>query len=510
MRRRRAVYRSLTERARRRSQDGDFDECLLSAYAAAQAAYLHHFGIWSDPDLDALLAEIAPTMAGDLDAPRPRGGNGSGPRIVHLVSVLRDTGGHTQVVRQWAEAMRPLCADQAIVSSELEDSTRLGPSARSALAGTMSEIRLCPRRVSGAERVRWTAARLVELCPDHVVLHVDPADAYAITALQAARTRIAMRPIFFTHADHVFNLGADLAERVVLHRELGAQYSYWYRGIPPDRMRIVPLVSNGARARPVDRGSLGIPKQATVSISVGSYYKFMPDAHWNYGAILARLLEAEPEHHHVMVGEGRERHRRGLVRSISSGQNDASERVHWLGQRTDLDALFAASDFLIDSAPLPGGLVKIQAMASGLPMVAVHHPVYPLWRTGALDDDYPLAASSGEDVVALSRRLIHDPGLRSRVARSLVERHAQRFSPPVLTAALGRLLGPDGGPEPRILERPTYELDYLAGLDGPVPSAGALRRRAKVRLDDPSLRVRDRALRAVDLGLMLIRGTGRS
>src|SRR5713226_2947536 len=78
--RRRAVYRSLTERARRHSRDGDFDECLLSAYAAAQAAYFHHFGIWSDPELDALLVEIAPSVAGDLDAPRPRGDDPLSPR----------------------------------------------------------------------------------------------------------------------------------------------------------------------------------------------------------------------------------------------------------------------------------------------------------------------------------------------------------------------------------------------------------------------------------------------
>jgi hypothetical protein len=186
-------------------------------------------------------------------------------------------------------------------------------------------------------------------------------------------------------------------------------------------------------------------------------------------------------------------------------------RIHWLGARSDLPALFGAADFLFDTAPLSGSTIRIQAMAAGLPMVATHHSYSPLMSwTSALYDGYPLIATTGEEAVRLARDLIHRPSLREEVGRKLAERHAAEFAPEILTKRLGTLLDTDEDEAAMGMTTDDYDLHRLAGLSGPVPSAAALMRRARTWLRDPEAGSRDTLLRRADQAVAALRGVGRS
>ena len=104
-----------------------------------------------------------------------------------------------------------------------------------------------------------------------------------------------------------------------------------------------------------------------------------------------------------------------------------SERVHFLGQRTDVPELMQAADFLVfPSRYEPFGLVIIEAMASGLPVITAT-------STGAADLVTPesgIVLSNSDDVEALTEALqllTSHPSLRQQMgkaARLVAEQHS--------------------------------------------------------------------------------------
>jgi hypothetical protein len=211
------------------------------------------------------------------------------------------------------------------------------------------------------------------------------------------------------------------------------------------------------------------------------------------------------------VGGGLRRDKRFLTRALRRRSRDVRSRVRWLGTRRDLPSLFNATDFLLDTAPLSGSTIRIQAMAAGLPVVATRHASSPLMSwTSAFDDDYPLIATSGEEVVSYARELIAQPDLRERLGRRLLEHHAARFSPEVLQRSIDLLLHSDGDVAVPHATGAEYDLRQLAGLSGPVATGPALIRRARVWLRDPDVSLGERVLRKADQAAAVGRGLGRS
>ncbi len=509
--RRRATYGLLLDRAELALRSGDLDHALLSAHAAAQLAYHYHFGLWVDPRIERLArdagAEIAASLPGSTEneqSPHPE-------RMVHLASVLKDAGGHTEVIRQWVAAIGETRREQYVVSSELQDSRALGAAALAAVEASSASVALCPPGLAASGRARWLAGRLLELRPGAVILHIDPADVFAVAAIHAARRYASFKIYFYNHSDHTFSVGVELAQRVFHSRVEAVGHSIRHRGVAAQHARYAPLTIDPVGEAGVERASLGVPAGVTLSISAANFYKTVPDDHWSFGEILGELLEAEPNHHHLLVGGGVRRHKWHLVRALARRSQDVRSRVHWLGTRRDLPALFGAADFLIDSAPLSGSTIRIQAMAAGLPIVATHHASNPLMSwTSAFYDGYPLIATSNEDVVRLARDLIHQPELRAEVGRDLAELHATQFSAALLGSTLDSLLGADDEHSPETAAEGDYDLYKLAGLSGPVPSAHALVRRARGWLGGPGAGARNTLLRRADQAVAAFRGVGRS
>lgn len=441
------MFRQLRKRARlfarlRREalHARDAEARLYWVAAAATFAWSHNFGIWRDDGLESVLDEVAGEFAPAGGCAPAAGG------AVHVVSMFGGGGGHAEALIMWGRAV-----GSAVVSSEWETSD---------MSGLGLESHLCPRGLPPAERVGWLCRKLCELRPETVILHIFPNDVAALAAALAYRRASGARLLLHDHADTSFWLGAGLVDRVVVCFPSRLPFARDARGVPPEKLSLVPLTSRRRDSAPVTRESLGVPPGATLSLTVGAFYKMRPDGHWDYARTLSRVMERHPRHYHLMVGAGAggEEIRRRL----------GSERVLWLGLRTDVDALLKVSDFVVESFPLMGGLFRLDAMREGVPVLAVAHPRCPeLFDTGAFPADYPLLARSNEEVERLCARLIEEEGLRRTVAASLRERFEEVFSEAAVARALGEALG--GVPTPFADARHSYDFSETAAALSPGP-----------------------------------------
>jgi glycosyltransferase involved in cell wall biosynthesis len=186
------------------------------------------------------------------------------------------------------------------------------------------------------------------------------------------------------------------------------------RGVDADRIR-------SAAGRSASRAQLGIPRDASVVLSLGSLSEEKdPIGHLE---AMVRVRRAQPDAIHLIAGDGP---LRGTIeRRVHDDGLDRRARV--LGSRSDVADLLAASDVLLlasRSEGMPGCI--IEAGLAGVPVVAYAVAGVP---EVVVDGTTGYTVRSG-DLEALAQRigmLLDDPDLRTRLGEAARDRCERSF-----------------------------------------------------------------------------------
>ncbi len=148
--------------------------------------------------------------------------------------------------------------------------------------------------------------------------------------------------------------------------------SFQQAGIPENKLTYVQNGIRPARVTPQReelrsqvRALFNLPAQSPLALSVGRYVEQK-----GYHALLdsaSLVCASNPTIHFLWVGSGPQEHE--LRDRIE--QAGLQDRVHMLGQRTDVPELMAASDLFVMATRFEGlPLVVLEAMAAALPVVS--------------------------------------------------------------------------------------------------------------------------------------------
>lgn len=111
------------------------------------------------------------------------------------------------------------------------------------------------------------------------------------------------------------------------------------------------------------RAELGLPEDATLLLSVGELNK-----NKNHQVIIRAMAQImDPKLHYAIAGMG---HEENNLKQLALRMN-VSDRVHFLGYRTDIAELCKTADIFCFPSIREGlGLAAVEAMAVGLPVIA--------------------------------------------------------------------------------------------------------------------------------------------
>lgn len=143
--------------------------------------------------------------------------------------------------------------------------------------------------------------------------------------------------------------------------------------------------------------------------------------------LLQTLAELPDDVHCIIAGEGAERERlEALARKLA-----VSDRVHFLGFRSDIPAVLAALDIFVLASDSEGmANAMLEAMAAGLPVVST-------WVSGttaalSMDEDGVapgiVTGFNVQELCKATRRLLDDKELRHAMGERGRQRVRERFS----------------------------------------------------------------------------------
>lgn len=218
--------------------------------------------------------------------------------------------------------------------------------------------------------------------------------------------------------------------------------------MPPERMPVLPPSVDTERFRPGIDGSL-VRADAGVSADaplVALIARFQNVKGHEVFQEMARIIARDvPESRFIVAGEnvhGVSADEAYKARILQTAREDPilGERLTYLGFRDDAERVIAAADVVVCSSHFEGyGLVNVEAMASGKPVVSTRRggPSETIvhGETGFLVDPGDSAALARHVVT-----LLRDPNLRERMGRAGRARVEQLFSAKVIAAEFSKTL----------------------------------------------------------------------
>jgi hypothetical protein len=321
------------------------DEAAGAAQTGASVAVMNHPGAFASPRLDRVLLAVAR----ELGPAREWHGRGDDPRrVLHVHSHAVAVGGQTRLGTRVIESDRGRVHDLLVTAP-------IAPTPPALLhavhAGGGRELPTTANRPTLLERA--AALRETALGYDAVILYLDPHDPAPAIAFGGLTRRPPV--LSYDVADHTFALGRHAIDLDLAFRPKGAQLARDHRGLPPERVAVLPLPIPAPRAGDpaATRAALGLGPDDLLLVTVAAAYKYESGTGDHLLDLVEPILRERPDVH--LVAAGPEPEGRWLEAHERTGG-----RVRALGVTEGLP-LVAAADVVLESYPVGGGTLLLEA-----------------------------------------------------------------------------------------------------------------------------------------------------
>lgn len=379
------------------------------AYEAATYATRHNTDVFSSAEIEAPFLELAKLVEAPMSESYEEG------TVLHVATEVYNVGGHSRCVERWVQLMSEQRHSCYLINQQAPVPARL----TELVAERQGEILLADRTesmVARARKLRTFASRY-----QYVVLHTHMNDPVALIAFG---TEAFKRPvILFNHADHIFWLGASVADYVA---DIGGSLhnlTVMRRGIPRAFVLRIPSEKTGMQAsdQTKAREQLGIaPEQKMIFVS-GHARKFDPTGKPDFADIIQQVAEVEPGVHFYLAGVS---DKQELWAKLTP---DVRARITFTGRldyKTQYPLYLAAADLVINSYPVGGSTAIIDAIRAGKPLLALSIVGQP----GFLEKSQSYCATV-QELADKASRMLSDAEYRETLRRELFDNWQTENSP---------------------------------------------------------------------------------
>lgn len=352
-----ACFRRIVDDAERLAEQGRYDEACVQVFIAAFHAVARHSGIWASPRLERLLTRIAQRT---LSEPPGRRAPAKIRHVMHVTTQVPTVGGLARMMERWirtdAERMHSVVVTR-------QSTMPLPDSIRDAVAQRHGRLHILDHGRGGlierAQRLRDIAQEA-----DLVVLHIHPFD---IVPQLAFATPNRPPVAFLDHADHAFWLGTHITDVMVSMRRAGQRIMIERRGIPPERIALLPTIIAEPRrqlSRQEAKRRICVPEDSVLLLSVARARKYVTVGGTSFADLHVSTLLEHPKAILLTVGPGKRD-------DWSDAVEQCGGRIVSLPEQDDPSPYFEAADIYVDSFPFVSITSTLEAAGLGTPAVSL-------------------------------------------------------------------------------------------------------------------------------------------
>ena len=381
------------------------ERCAL-AHQAAVFATGHNTDVFASSEIEQPFLELAELL------PAAKNTAWEKDSVLHIATEVYNSGGHSRCIERWIQLMehqKHSCylIHQKAGIPELLTTLTLKSGGEVRCANPAASM------VTKAAELREYASRF-----QYIVLHIHMDDPVALIAFGSEKFT---RPIiFFNHADHIFWLGAGIADYVADITGSRHKITITSRTIQNASVLSIPVETDTAFAETSQaeaRKTLGIAPEEKIIFASGHPRKFDPVGTPDFADVINAILQKEPQARFFIAGASP---KQVLWKKLTL---DTRSRVTFTGRldyKTEYPLYLAAADMVLDSMPVTGGTAVIDAVKAGRAVLAIRGPFL---------SDFINNSAAGcadlDELVSRTCNLLHDDAFRTAVYSDIREKWEQ-------------------------------------------------------------------------------------
>lgn len=343
------LFVKFKQKAKKSLEHGRYDNCLKYVNAVCRTAYTFYIG-FTDEEIEAMLKQLS----GHVQKRETFEGK---PRCVFYDTFSQDAQGLTM---QYVDAIIATGWEMLYITEfGLEDprSIRLKQTLHDYPKAKVVSV---PRYLSGMNKTQFIYDTIMNYALDKLFMHIHPSAVEAVTAFYALPKEITKYQINLT--DHAYWVGAGCVDYSFEFRDYGASLSVGRRGIPRDRVLLMPYYPMMKETE-----FAGFPKETEGKVKIfsgASFYKIM-DENDTFFKLNKAILDANTNAVTLFAGGGDMTMLKGLIEKYG-----LRGRFIPIGQRNDIFECYKHSDIYLSSYPQFGALMAQFAAHASLPILA--------------------------------------------------------------------------------------------------------------------------------------------
>ncbi len=355
--------------------------------------------------------------------------SGCKTRVLLLNSEICDSGGHTQMAIQFAEAFGGEYEIFVYLTNVFDRKQETAPVKSAVLQSLVAEYYKSQKSrldEKVAELYDYVVSRKITTI--NVNMHMQDVVSCAVLYLFHKFTNINI--IFWNHGSHWYSLATGYTKNIICGYKNGEIITPYLRG--QDNVISLPFLmtrKEGAKmSKPNLKELLGIPQEAFVTLTGCVRQKLGAE----YFELIRRILQSNERIYHIWVG--------------GAGQSDAeceinSKRFIKAEFSADFDSFIAACDLYIDSFPQGSALTLVDCIRQGKPVVIKINEKFRFKSFEEyLYEGYELASPTSEGMFAGVTRLASDKAFYSKMREKVLTHYKNTYTLEVVKPLYEKLI----------------------------------------------------------------------
>lgn len=282
--------------------------------------------------------------------------------ILHVITTAYPHGGHTRCVERWISILDKFTHSCILLNQNGQTPEFLEQAVKTRF-GELITLETSKTMLDRALELRKIASNY-----EFIVLHTHMDDPIATIAFG---NKDFKRPvIFFNHADHIFWLSACISDIVIDLNSVGHKITLNKRGIK--NAKVIGIPSDSSTLKAYDKNEaklkLGIDLEKRVIFASGNYKKFLPVNDISFTNIIKDTISIDKNIVFVVVGVNPKDE---FWQNLLEEHKDQVLLFPTLDYHTDFTLYLSAADLVVDSYPVGGGAVLVDALCLKKPIVSL-------------------------------------------------------------------------------------------------------------------------------------------
>jgi len=333
------------------------DEKLALIQYAVTWALSQPTGTFSDLELEKELLTIAESLPTEPCDFQPN-------TFLHVMTEAYAVGGHTKIVEKWVDA--------ALVGEKhsllmIRQNVPMPTSLSQCIDQHGGDIYTLKSTMSPLEKAK--ELRSIASSHEFIILHIHMDDIVPLLAFGTVKFK---RPVIFVnHADHLFWLGASIADHIYELSEDGAKLTRSRRVKAPYTIIPIPIdhkVQSLTREEALNALDRPIPIHTKVILSIGAPYKYEAFKELDFIQMALDLVNQDENILFIVIGPDKDHNERW-----KKAFDDSHQRVDAIGfkSREEVGLYSAIADLYIESFPFKSYTAFLEVASNGTPALSL-------------------------------------------------------------------------------------------------------------------------------------------